>query len=99
MKQREPTTSGARMAQVRISGGRDVDGSRPQLRWYHPIVLGVPIGAFVAVLVNVSQADDRYRLLSLYFVRDLAVAIVVASSWFYLAVGVSKLWRRATAPR
>lgn len=87
------------MAEDRISGGRGVDGSRPQLRWYHPIILGVPIGAFVAVLVNVSQADERSGLLSITFVRDLAVAIVIASAWLYLAIGVSRLWRRAEAPR
>jgi len=59
----------------------------------------MPVAAFAAVLVNVSRADERHGLLSLYFVRDLAVAIVVASAWFYLAVGVSRLWRRTKAPR
>jgi hypothetical protein len=87
------------MAQGKISGGRGADGSPPPLRWYHPIVLAVPVAAFAAVLVNVSQAGERHGLLSLYFVRDLAVAIVVASVWFYLAVGVSRLWRRTKVPR
>lgn len=73
--------------------------SAPRPRWYYPLVLAVPIGAFAAVLVNVSGGDARSGLLSKYFVRDLAVAIVIASAWFYLVVGASMLWRRAKTPR